>query len=81
VIAAFEAGIADEENVQSVAVSSLDPMSRLAGPEIKIELKVKVGLDKDQLEQVLHRVTQAWAASEAIASSVDSMALVVQPAK
>ena len=56
-------------------------MSRLAGPEVKVELKVKVGLDKEQLEEVLHRVTQVWAASDVIASSVDSMALVVQPAK
>ena len=81
VITAFKFGVENEETVQDIFISSLDPMSRLAGPEIKVELKVKVGLDKEQLEEVLHRVTQAWAASDVIASSVDSMALVVQPAK
>ena len=78
---AFKSGVEHEESIQDILISSLDPMSRLAGPEIKVELKVKVGLDKEQLEEVLHRVTQAWAASDVIASSVDSMALVVQPAK
>jgi hypothetical protein len=81
VIAAFETGVENEETIQDILISSLDPMSRLVGPEIKVELKVKVGLDKEQLEEVLHRVTQEWAASDVIASSVDSMALVVQPAK
>lgn len=81
VIVAFKSGIENEEKIQEILISSLDPMSRLAGPEIKVELKVSVGLDKEQLEQVLHRVTQTWAASNVIASSVDSMALVVQPAK
>jgi hypothetical protein len=81
VIAAFKFGVENEETIQEILISSLDPMSRLAGPEIKVEVKVKVGLDKEQLEEVLHRVTQAWAASDVIASSVDSMALVVQPAK
>jgi hypothetical protein len=80
VTAAFKAGTEGEETIQGILISSLDPMSRLAGPEIKIELKIRVGLDKEQLEEVLHRVTQAWAASDVIASSVDSMALVVQPA-
>ena len=79
--AAFKIGVENEETIQEILISSLDPMSRLAGPEIKIELKIRVGLDKEQLEEVLHRVTQAWAASDVIASSVDSMALVVQPAK
>jgi hypothetical protein len=79
--AAFKAGIENEVTIQEIFITSLDPMSRLAGPELKVELKVRVGLDKVQLEEILHRVTQAWAESDVIASSVDSMALVVQPAK
>lgn len=81
VIEAFKNSIAREEAIHDILISSLDPMSRLEGPEIKIELKVKLGLDKEQLEEVLHRITQNWAASEIIATAVDSMALVVQPAK
>lgn len=80
VINEFEMGARSEESVSEVKISSLDPFSRLAGSEVKVELLVKVGLAKDQLEQVLHRVTEKWAASEIISSSVDSMALVVKPA-
>ena len=80
VIEEFEKGVAAEAVIDQVLISSLDPQSRLAGPEVKVELKVLAGLSKQQLEEVLHRVTQAWAESEVISSSVDSMALVVKPA-
>lgn len=79
VLEAFNLALGKEESIASVTVSSLDPQSRLAGPEVKVELQVRVGLSKDELEAVLHRVTEKWAASEIIASSVDSMALVVKP--
>lgn len=75
----FETGIKDESEIAALALSSLDPQSRLAGPELKVELQIKIGLSKDQLEQVLHRVTEAWANSQIISGSVDSMALVVKP--
>ena len=80
VISEFEKGITDEDSIAKVVISSLDPQSRLAGPEVKVELQVVAGLNKEQLEDVLNRVTQNWAASEIISSSVDSMALVVKPA-
>lgn len=76
----FELGVAEEPMIVNVEISSLDPQSRLAGPEVKIKLLVKAGLSKEDLEQVLHRITQTWATSEVISSSVDSMALVVKPA-
>lgn len=81
VIKEFNLGVSNEEAITGVEVSSLDPQSRLAGPEVKIDLHVKVGLSKEQLEEVLHRVTESWAASELISTSVDSMALVVKPEK
>ena len=81
VIAEFEKGVANEDSIAKVVISSLDPQSRLAGPEVKVELQVVAGLNKEQLEEVLHRVTQNWAESEIISSSVDSMALVVKPAE
>lgn len=80
VIREFEKGVSAEESISKVLISSLDPQSRLAGPEVKVELQVLAGLTKEELETVLHRVTQNWAASEVISSSVDSMALVVKPA-
>jgi hypothetical protein len=79
VIEEFEHALLQEESIASVSVTSLDPHSRLEGPEVKVELQVRAGLSKDELEAVLHRVTENWAASEVIASSVDSMALVVKP--
>jgi hypothetical protein len=81
VTAEFEKGVANEDSITKVVISSLDPYSRLAGPEVKVELQVVAGLSKEQLEEVLHRVTQNWAESEIISSSVDSMALVVKPAE
>jgi hypothetical protein len=81
VLEIFHAGISNEESITALEVTTLDPQSRLAGPEVKISLEVKVGLTKEQLEEVLHRVTENWAASELITSSVDSMALVVKPQK
>jgi hypothetical protein len=81
VIQEFNLGVSNEEAISGVEVSSLDPQSRLAGPEVKIDLQVKLGLTKEQLEAVLHRVTENWAASELISTSVDSMALVVKPEK
>jgi hypothetical protein len=80
VVQVFKNAVEQEDSIASVNVSTLDPQSRLAGPELKVELQVRVGLSKDELEAVLHRVTENWAASEIIASSVDSMALVVKPA-
>ena len=79
VIEEFEKGVAAESAIANVLISSLDPQSRLAGPEVKVELQVVAGLSKEQLEEILHRVTQTWAESETISSSVDSMALVVKP--
>jgi len=79
VLTEFQNAIESEECIQSVNISSLDPHSRLAGPEVKVELQVLIGLSKNELEAVLHRVTEKWAASEIISSSVDSMALVVKP--
>lgn len=81
VISEFEKAVEGESQITNVLISSLDPNSRLAGPEVKVELQVKKGLTKEQLEEILHRVTEGWAHSEVIASSVDSMALVVKPAE
>jgi hypothetical protein len=81
VIAEFEKAVDTENAIAKVSITSLDPQSRLAGPEVKVQLHVVAGLSKEQLEEVLYRVTQNWAESDVISSSVDSMALVVKPAE
>lgn len=80
VIEAFESAARTEPSIANLEVQSADPHSRLAGPELKIQLRVVKGLTKEQLEEVLHRLTAQWATSDVIASSVDSMTLVVKPA-
>jgi hypothetical protein len=79
VIAAIDEGCSADEPIEGIGVGTADPLSRLAGAEVKIELQVKRGLAKDELEQVLHRITSNWAANEVIASSIDSMTLVIRP--
>jgi hypothetical protein len=79
VIDAIGAGVEDSEPISAIGVGTADPQSRLAGPEVKVELQVKRGLTKAELEQVLQRVTANWAANEVITSSVDSMTIVVKP--
>lgn len=79
VIDAIGAGVEDGEPIVAIGVGTADPQSRLAGPEVKVELQVKRGLAKAELEQVLQRVTANWAANKVITTSVDSMTIVVKP--
>lgn len=79
VLEAISAGVADNEPIEAIGVGTADPQSRLAGPEVKVELQVRRGLSKEDLELVLNRITANWAANEVIASSVDSMTIVVKP--
>lgn len=75
VLAAFEASIAGEDAVQSVALSCGDPEARLIAPELLVSLKVQAGLAQDELGALTGRLQQRWAVSEVIADRVDSIAL------
>ena len=81
VIDAIGAGVEDDMPVAAIGVGTADPQSRLTGPEVKVELQVRRGLVKEELEEMLQRITATWAANQVIASSIDSMTIVVKPVR
>jgi len=73
VLDAFADAAADEPAVRSVALAAGDPQSRLAGPELVVQLALVDGLSKPELDGVVARMQEKWLASETIALRVDSM--------
>jgi hypothetical protein len=65
--------------VVKLEIATGDPMSRLAGSELIVTLFVKPGLASSELEVIMYRIMEKWAASQLIATTVDSMSLVVKP--
>jgi len=80
VISAYESAVEEESDITDITIGTADPQSRLAGPEVQIQLGAKSGLSKSQLEDVLQRVIDKWAQSEIIVAAVDSISLKVKPA-
>ena len=75
---AFVESVAGEEAVRAVHLAPGDPQSRLAGPELRVRLSVRAGLDADQLEALLRGLQNGWAADPVIAARVDSIAVTVE---
>lgn len=75
----FESAIQNEEFVVNISIESGDPKSKLTGSELNVYLGVKPGLANNDLEVILYRIMERWAASKIIAERVDSMSLVVKP--
>ncbi len=71
VLAAFER--TTDARLVSVSVAPGDPDSRLAGPELLVELTLVPGLDRARLDDLLAGLQERWAADEIIAGRVDSM--------
>ncbi|MEX1079478.1 MAG: SseB family protein [Homoserinimonas sp.] len=80
VAAEFAASTAGEPDIVSVTVAAGDPDATLRGPEIVVQLALRAGLDQAALADLLERVQSRWAASELIASRVDSLAVKLVPA-
>ncbi|OUE09522.1 hypothetical protein CMsap09_11305 [Clavibacter michiganensis] len=80
VAAELRAGIAEEPAVVSLGTAAGDPRSRLAGPELVIELALVDGLDRVALDGLLARLQDAWSRSAVLAERVDSMALRITSA-
>ncbi|MGO4534017.1 SseB family protein [Leifsonia sp. 2MCAF36] len=70
---AFRASIASELGVHGVALLSGDPLSRLAGEELVVRLALAAGLTREELDAILARLAQRWAADDVIATRVDSL--------
>jgi hypothetical protein len=60
-----------------VDLASGDPLARLAGPELVIRLRLAAGLTQSELDAVLARLAKRWAAEDAIATRVDSLAVQI----
>ena len=71
--AAFARSIESELAVIAIELIDGDPDARLAGPELIVELELISGLDRGELDAVLARLAQRWAADDAIATGVDSL--------
>lgn len=75
VLEAFAAASAGEPAVRAVQLASGDPDARLAGPELLVQLALDAGLGRTELDAVLARLGDAWAASPVILDRVDSIAV------
>ncbi|MDR6865440.1 hypothetical protein J2Y69_000022 [Microbacterium resistens] len=69
----LQRSVASELAVIDVAVAPGDPEARLRGPELVVVLELVDGLDRTQLDAVLARLAQRWAADDRIAVLVDSL--------
>lgn len=75
VLDAIFTATATEAVVRGVQLAPGDPDARLAGPELIVKLTLDAGLDRADLDALLARLGDAWAASEVIANRVDSIAV------
>lgn len=73
VLAAFMDAATPEPAVESVQLTPGDSHSRLAGPELIVQLSLAAGLDRAALDAVVARMRERWAASEVITTRVDSL--------
>jgi hypothetical protein len=75
VLDAFLTATASESTVRAVQLAPGDPDARLAGPELIVHLTLEAGLAPDELDAVISRLGDAWAASPVILDRVDSIAV------
>ena len=80
VLSAFMDAAEPEPAIVAVQLAPGDPGSRLAGPELIVQLSLAPGLDRAALDAVLSRVQERWASIELIAERVDSMRIVLATA-
>lgn len=69
----FQASVTDQPEVAAVALTAGDPDATLRGPEVVVQLALRPGLDRAALTALLERLQSRWAASELIATRVDSL--------
>lgn len=77
VLTAFLDRGALEEAFRGIQLASGDPDARLAGPELLVQLSVRAGLERVQLDALLGRLQSAWAADSVITARVDSIGVSV----
>ncbi len=75
VLAAFLEAVEHEDAVDALGIAPGDPDARQAGPEVLAMLSLRPGLDRAELDALLVRLQERWAAHPVIAERVDSIAL------
>jgi len=75
VLESFRRSVSSELAVTDVHLRAGDPDARLAGPEVVVTLELLAGLTRPELDAVLARLAQRWAADDVIATRVDSLAV------
>ncbi len=70
---AFRASIGSELGVLDIDLLAGDPDCRLAAEELVVRLTLASGLTAEELNAILSRLAQRWAADDAIATRVDSL--------
>lgn len=78
VLRAFLDASAGEKPLVAVQLAPGDTGARLAGAELLVQLSVREGLPEGDLEAMIARLGERWAASEPIAQRVDSIGVVVE---
>lgn len=78
VLDAFLASSSGESSLAAMQLAPGDPDARLAGAELLVQLSIRDGLAKDELDAMVARLGERWAADELIADRVDSIGVVVE---
>ncbi len=75
---AFLESISTELSVVDVRLEAADPTARLRGRELRVRLQLVAGLTREELDAVLGRLAQRWAADDRIATGVDSLEVKIE---
>lgn len=75
------AATSDDDAVQAVELVSGDEDARLAGPELLVLLTLRPGLTRAELDAVVARLRERWAAEPLILARVDSIGVRILPAR
>jgi hypothetical protein len=78
VLETFLSASAGERDLVAVQLAPGDPDARLAGAELLVQLSVREGLEKSELDAMVARLGERWAAEELIGDRVDSIGVVVE---
>lgn len=78
VLEAFVTASAGEAPLVAVQLAPGDHTAKLAGPELLVQLSVRSGLRKTELDAMIARLGERWSGDQLIAERVDSISVVVE---
>jgi hypothetical protein len=78
VLDAFLESSSGEPALVAMQLAPGDPDAKLAGAELLVQLSVQEGLEKIELDDLVARLGERWAADGLIADRVDSIGVVIE---